>query len=117
MSEAPRPSYADVDSVELVGIFYDTEGDLTVGKELSSRVFEHAGFSGELSTVPLVGRDGSQIQEDGRALMLIDYINFAARHHFDAVPAILDFLSMDKGSQDFETMRAVIVDRLGATDD
>lgn len=100
---------------ELIDIFYETEGDAEVGRELSVRIFEHAGFPADPTTTPLIGRDGKPVQQDGKGLTLADYVNFAAQHHFEAVESILDFLMMEKQSPNYETMRATILARLNIT--
>lgn len=105
--------YVAIESDELIGRFYETEGDPDIGRELSIRLFEHAEFPDDPETTPLIGRDGEQVQEDGQSLMQAEYVNFAARHHFEALETILDFLMMEKGSPDYGTMRAAMLARLG----
>lgn len=111
MHETVSP-YAEIGHTELIGEFYATEGDPDIGRELSVRIFEHAGFDGDPRAVPLNGRDGTQVQENGQSLTLADYVNFAAVHHFEALENILEFLMMKPGEQDYVTMRATILSRL-----
>lgn len=98
----------------LIDRYYETEGSPNVGLELSIRLFRHAGLVGDPTIMPLIGRNGAQVEEGGRPLMLADYVNFAAKHHFEAVESILDFLTMQPGTQDYDAMRASMVGRLEA---
>jgi hypothetical protein len=104
--------YDTLAHAELIDQFYVTEGDPDIGRELSVRLFAHADFADDPRTAPLIGGDGAQVQEDGQPLKLADYVNFAARHHFEALESILDFLLMTPGTQDYETMRATMLGRL-----
>lgn len=112
--EAISP-YAEFETAALVDRFYETEGDPTIGTELSVRLLGHARFAGDPRTTPLVGRDGAQVQVDGRPLVLADYVNYAAQHHFYAVGEILDFLSMKPGTQEYVSTRAAMMGRLNPT--
>jgi hypothetical protein len=107
--------YAKLETLELVDLFYERDADPAVGQEIAVRYFEHAGFTDDSRTTPLIGRDGKQVQEDGRQLFLVDYINYAAKHHSEALDSILSFLLMRPGEQDYEDMRASILARLKAS--
>jgi hypothetical protein len=111
--EADSP-YNTLAHAELIDRFYATEGDPDMGRELSIRLFAHADFADDPMTAPLIGGDGKRVQEDGKPLVLADYINFAAGHHFEALESILDFLMMEPGTPDYETMRATMLGRLNA---
>lgn len=105
-------SYGGVGSLDLIVEFFDSDVDQAIGRELSVRIMEHAGFPGDPDTAPLIGSDGSQIEKDGNPLTLADYINYAVDHHFEAVESILTFLLMERGSPEYETMRAAMLTRL-----
>ncbi|HSX07204.1 MAG TPA: hypothetical protein VLG92_05800 [Candidatus Saccharimonadia bacterium] len=109
--EAASP-YAEFGHAELIGQFYETEGDPDIGRELSVRLFEHAGLTIDPRVAPLIGRDGMQVRESDGPLTLSDYVNFAARHHLEALEEILDFLMKKPGEQDYEATRATIAGRL-----
>lgn len=111
--EAASP-YAEVGHRDLIDRFYETEGDPSVGAELSARLFEYAGLAVDPSVAPLIGRDGRQVEENGRPLTLSDYVNYAAGHHFEALEGILGFLMQRPGEQGYDTARAAIVGRLSA---
>lgn len=111
----PESPFAAVEHAALIEKFYETEGDPDIGRELSLRILAHAEFPGNPIATPLIGRDGMPVQQDGVSLSLADYVNFAVGHHFEAVESILDFLMMQKGSPDYDTMRAAIVARLNAS--
>jgi hypothetical protein len=119
--EARQPEvvspYAGIGHEELIDEFYEADGgDPAIGKELSARLLRHAGFTGDPNTTPLIGRDGTRVVEDGRPLVLADYINFAAaghtEGHLEALDEILGFLDMGPGQQDYESMRAGMMRRL-----
>jgi len=112
--EAVSP-YAEFGHAELIDRFYETEGDPAIGTELSVRLFAHAGVPADPRTEPLRGRDGTQVQLGGKLLMLADYVNYAAMHHFEAVEDILSFLMMQSGTQDYEMVRATMVGRLSSS--
>jgi hypothetical protein len=84
--------------------------DLEVGRELSRRIFQHAEIPEDvIDQIPLTGKDGQRIELDGVPCTLVDYVNYAAKNHLDALEAILDFLKTDVGSDEYraflETMR------------
>lgn len=109
--EAASP-YAEFGHAELIDRFYATEGDPAIGTELSVRLLAHAGIPVNPRTAPLIGRDGRQVLLDGKPLALADYVNYAARHHFEAVEGILDFLMLQPGTQDYELKHATMMSRL-----
>ncbi|HKU18023.1 MAG TPA: hypothetical protein VJP80_02005 [Candidatus Saccharimonadales bacterium] len=116
---APGPQetaspYAGFEHSMLIDRFYETEGDPDIGRELSVRLFAHAGLEGDPRVVPLIGRDGTQVQGSDGPLTLADYVNFAARHHIDALEGILSFLMMEPGQEDYVAVRATMLSRLGA---
>jgi len=106
------PPYAELGHADLVDRFYATQGDPVIGRELSIRLFAHADIPIDPGTAPLIGRDGTQIQLDGRPLTLADYVNYAAGHHLEAVESILNFLMAQPGTQDYEATHATIQSRL-----
>lgn len=115
-AEAVSP-HAKLETLEIVDLFYekntnDPEAAQEVGQEVAVRFFEHAGLTDDPRTTPLIGRDGKQVQEDGRPLFFVDYINYAARHHPNALDSILSFFLMEPGEQEYEDMRAVILAKL-----
>jgi hypothetical protein len=108
------PAYADLDHIDLIGDFLDTQ-DPNMGRALSARLFAHAGLEVDPYTTPLRGRDGTQVEQDGRSLVLADYVGYAAEHHGDAMEEILGFLLTDKKHEDYISMQAAISDRLNPT--
>lgn len=111
--ESPNP-YARYGHEELIGQFYESEGDPAIGEELGVRLYTHAGLAGDPRTIPLIGRGGPQFAENGRPLMLSDYVNFAAQRHIEALEEILAFLTMKPGTADYENVRGVMLGRLNA---
>ena len=106
--------YAEFGHAELIDQFYASEGNPVIGEELSVRLFRHAGIAVDPKTAPLVGRNGAQVVgEGGKPLTLSDYVNYAAGHHFEAVPEILDFLTMQPDTPDYDRMRIAMLSRLG----
>lgn len=107
--------YAQYSHGALIDQYYESEGrDYAIGEELGIRLFEHAGLAGDPRSMPLVGRGGPQFAENGRPLMLSDYVNFAAQRHIEALEEILDFLKMEPGTTDYENVRSVMLGRLNA---
>lgn len=107
--------FADESHMSLIGSFYATEGDPTIGRELSARLFAHAGLANDPATLPLIGPDGRQVQGgDGSPLTLVDYVNYAAVHHPHAIEGILDFLTMQPGQPDYMAVRGTMFDWLTA---
>lgn len=100
--------YADIDNAALIVQYYEKDLDSDIAKELSVRLLTHAGYTGDPTTEPLIGRDGGQIQdaETGKPLTLADYVRFASEHHFYALEGILDFLYTKPGEPDYEQGRA-----------
>lgn len=114
-SRLPEVSpYAELSHAQLIGQFYETEGDTNIGRELSDRLFRHAGLTIDPNVTPLLGRDGKQIQEGGASLTLTDYVNYAAGHHFEALEGILDFLLTQPGDGNYEAAQAAMLSRLNA---
>ena len=107
-------AYEGIGHDDLIGMFYETMGDPDIGRELSVRLFDHAGLAIDPTSVPLMGRDGLQVDKDGVGLTLADYINYAADHHFEAVGSILSFLSMKPGDADYQGIQVGIIARLQA---
>jgi len=104
--------YAELMHAELIDRFYESEGDPAIGTELSVRLFAHAGLEIDPRTAPLLGRDGNPVKQGDRTLMLADYVNYAAGHHFEALEGILDFLMTKPGDENYDTTRATIAGRL-----
>jgi hypothetical protein len=91
---------------ELIDAFYAAElNDVNMGTELALRLFAHAELAGEPRATPLIGRNGSQVEMDGKPLVLADYINFAARRHPQELGGILDFLTMEPGGEDYKAVQ------------
>ena len=113
--------YAAMSHEELIGAFVNSQGEPAIGTVISIRTFVHAGFKGDPTTTPLRGRDGRQIEENGRPLMLADYHNYAASHHFDYLESILeftlDFLNQEKGSDKHQEMCRFIMAQAGISED
>lgn len=118
MGQPPETAspYAELGHSALIDRYYETEGDVGIGQELSVRFFRHADLGLDPWTTPLIGSDDKQVQLDGRPLMLSDYVNFAASHHFEAIGEILDFLEEQPGSEGYKAARAAIVLRLNPPD-
>ncbi len=109
---APESAYAAYTHDALIDAFYESEGSPEIGRELSTRLFQHAGLTGDPAQEPLIGRDGAQVQHNNQPLTLADYVNFAADHHFEALEPILDFLMTKPGEHEYETTRAIMLSRL-----
>lgn len=109
-----RSAFAEIEHAELIDRYYRTQGeDLGIGRELALRLFEHAGFPRDPRGLPLIGRDNTPVLgNDGKPLMLVDYVNWAAEHHTEALPSILDFLLMAPGTIDYEGTRAAMLARI-----
>ncbi len=108
-------SYAELSHIDLISEFLE-EQDPDVGRALSARLFAHADLRVDPYITPLVGRDGKQIEQDGRSLVLADYVGYAVEHHGDAMEAILGFLLTEPGDGDYETTQAAIVGRLSPSE-
>lgn len=104
----------ELEHSDLIDRFYESEGDPVIGTELSVRIFQHASFMGDPIVTPLLGGNGEQVIDDGKPLVLADYINFATKHHPDAVEQILDFLLLEAGTKEFEDIKSVILRRLNS---
>jgi hypothetical protein len=104
-------TYADLDHIDLIGEFLDKQ-DPEMGRALSVRLFAHADLRVDPYATPLVGRDGKQVEQDGKSLVLADYVGYAAEHHGDAMEEILGFLLTEPGDKDYDSMRAAISGRL-----
>jgi hypothetical protein len=105
------PTYAELDHIGLISEFLDTQ-DPKMGRALSVRLFAHAELEVDPYTTPLVGRDGVQIEQDGRPLVLADYVGYAAEHHGQAMETILGFLLTESRDEGYNSMQAAISGRL-----
>lgn len=106
--------YIGIRTPELIGQFYETKGDPAIGRELSIRLLEHAGLGRGVSDRPLAGRDGRQVVAGDRPLVLADYVNYAAEHHFAALDEVFNFFLMQEGTPDYEAARAGMLARINA---
>ncbi len=105
--------FAAYDHPTLIDKFYESEGDPNIGKELAIRLFAHAGVgTADPNTAPLIGRDGAQVQGEEGPLVLADYVNYAAVHHFRYVEGILGFLLVHPGEEEYEAGRTAMIARL-----
>jgi hypothetical protein len=104
--------YAEIGHDDLIGMFYDADGDPAIGRALSVRLFEHAAIPVDPAREPLIGRDGKQVVHQGKPLTLEDYVNYAAEHHFEAVDEILDILRKTPDDPDYVETREAMLDRL-----
>lgn len=115
LAQEARVRYVALENPVLINQFFKTKGNPDIGRELSIRYFEHAGFTGDPLTTPLIGRDGKQVQHNGQLLVLADYVNFAADHHFEALTVpkgVFESLLMEPGTPDYEDMCASVLARL-----
>lgn len=104
--------FEEIRHQDLIDMFYESEGDLDIGRELSSRLFKHAGIDIDLSRMPLLKSDGNQVIEDGVSLTMQDYVNYAASNHFYALESILSFLLMQPGERDYEDSKKTMLDKI-----
>lgn len=112
-SQETLSPYAGIEHTELIGMFYESKGNPDIGRELSVRLFTHAGGIDDVENTPLLRRDGTQVFDENTPLVLADYVNFAVKHHFNAVESILSFLMMSPGEPDYEAMKETVQEWMG----
>lgn len=116
--QGDEAKFEKIGNGELTDMFYESDFmDREIGRELCSRVLKHAGVEIDeidIEKKPLSDKDRKPVLDrNDDPVAIVDYVNYAAENHVDAVPDILAILESEPGSEEHSRYAGIIKGRIG----
>ena len=95
----------ELDNSSIIERYIDSDGeDVDCARVLSARLFKTTKVTENPETIALMAQDGKVVEMDGKKLSLINYIEWAAYDHPQALNMIFTFLVMSPNDKDYKDM-------------